>query len=206
MKRMYPLDAGVPTGQPTLIYITRPVPAHMELLSEHIKRHAESGQSDDYEYHIFFVPRKTIVCERVLEVRPEGKKSCFWSHWRFGLTLHACSYLLQSAGVYGDITAMRDVNLSLLPLDSDCMSMELELAFRDYRLVGDTTSIFYVAHSIMQLQFLFGIIPRIAGKGKMAKVGGVSPGAPGEKVRWTGEWSRVDCHHGVLRDGSPGFG
>lgn len=51
------------------------------------------------------------------------------------------------------------------------MSMELPESFRDCILHGDQTSLFYVAHALMQVQVLYGIIPRIVGKGDMAAVG-----------------------------------
>lgn len=47
--------------------------------------------------------------------------------------------------------------------------MELPNSFKDCHLFGDRTSLFYAAHALMQIQVIFGIIPRIVGKGESAK-------------------------------------
>ena len=61
-----------------------------------------------------------------------------------------------------------EFRMNIVPLDSDVMSMEAPGSFRDVHVFGDRTDLFYAAHAIMQLQVMFGMIPRIAGKGESA--------------------------------------
>lgn len=70
--------------------------------------------------------------------------------------------------MYGNCV-IGEFHLNLVPLDSDVMSMELPLSFKNCNLHGDQTSLFYAAHAIMQLQNLFGVIPRITGKGEASR-------------------------------------
>jgi hypothetical protein len=88
---------------------------------------------------IYFVPRRTMLCEKVLEDR----------------------------GVYGDVV-MGEFHLDLIPLDDDVVSMELHSVFREVFIDGDPTSLYYVAKALMKMQHLFGLIPNIKGKGDAA--------------------------------------
>ncbi len=54
-----------------------------------------------HDVAVFFVPRRSILCER----------------------------LLKSEGVYGDVT-VADIPLDWVPLDTDILSLELESTFR----------------------------------------------------------------------------
>jgi hypothetical protein len=63
-----------------------------------------------------------------------------------------------------------EYHLDLIPVDNDVLSMELPNSFREFAVDGDRTSLFYVAKALMKLQFLFGIIPNIQGKGEHAQV------------------------------------
>lgn len=98
-------------------------------------------QSDDMrEFSIFFTPRRTMVAERALK----------------------------ELGVYGSVR-ITEFQMNLVPLDSDLMSMELPTAFKNCNVHNDRTALFYAARALMQLQFLFGIIPRVTGKGEVIK-------------------------------------
>jgi hypothetical protein len=94
------------------------------------------------DFSIFFVPRKTLLCER----------------------------RLQDLGIRGSLTHIDDYGLEIFPVDSDILSMEHPSAFRECYLEGDSTSMFYAARAIMLLQTLYGIIPQIIGKGACARV------------------------------------
>lgn len=54
-------------------------------------------------------------------------------------------------------------------MDSDVMSMEQPQVFRECQLLNDRTALFQAARAIMQLQVVYGIIPRVTGKGEAAK-------------------------------------
>lgn len=128
----------VDTDINTVIFLTRPKPHLMERIAAVVKKHHQEGQRK--EYHVFFSPRKTLMCERILETE----------------------------GVLGDLT-LGEYQLDVLPFDSDLLSLESESSFRECNLDGDPTSLFYVARSIMKLQTVYGIIPQIVGKGAQAK-------------------------------------
>eukprot|EP00047_Mylnosiga_fluctuans_P018839 m.75588 g.75588 ORF g.75588 m.75588 type:complete len:592 (-) comp7825_c0_seq1:65-1840(-) len=78
----------------------------------------------------------------------------------------ACEQALSS--VHANLT-LAEYALHFVPLDSDVLSMELPLCYRDCALAGDRTDLHHTASALMQLQAIFGIIPRVAGKGDHAK-------------------------------------
>lgn len=95
----------------------------------------------DRSYYVHFVPRKTIGCERALE----------------------------REGVLGNILSIGEFPLQMVPLDSDLLTMNVPSAFRDVALYGDQTPLHVAARALLQLQVIYGIIPRICGKGAAAK-------------------------------------
>ena len=129
----------VDVGVRNVVYIVRPVLEHMKTIAAQI-RAAEAAGADS-SYYLLFTPRKTLICERVLE----------------------------EEGVLGDVTAW-EFALDLIPLDDDVLSLEMDGSFRECYLDGDRTSLFSVAQSIMKLQAMFGIIPQIMGAGPSAKL------------------------------------
>jgi len=140
VEKVYILQSGkLDTELKNLIYICRPRMIYMKYISDHIHQHKKENLKKDYS--VFFVPRRTIICEKILE----------------------------EEGVYGEIQ-LGEYNLDLIPFDDDLLSLELEYSFRELYLEGDRTSLFYVARSLMKLQTIFGVIPRIQGKGQCARL------------------------------------
>ncbi|RUP50376.1 vacuolar protein sorting 33-like protein A [Jimgerdemannia flammicorona] len=118
-----------------IIYVCRPKLKYMKYITEHIKANDKIG------YSIYFVPRRTMVCERVLE----------------------------DEGVLGDIT-IGDYAMDWIPFEDDLISMELDTGtWKELYLDGDLTSLYYAARSLMRLQSIYGLFPRIVGKGDCAK-------------------------------------
>ncbi|KAJ3126525.1 hypothetical protein HK098_007425 [Nowakowskiella sp. JEL0407] len=139
VEKIYHLQQSIVTECKALIYLCRPKIQNMKCIAENIRSHTQAGIK--LEYSLFFVPRRTMICERVLE----------------------------EEGVYGDIS-IGEYHLDIIPLDDDVISMELDNSFRELFLDGDTSAVYYVAKSIMKLQTLFGIIPRIVAKGNCSKL------------------------------------
>lgn len=138
--KMFPLEKGpLPEGCPPHIIYLMRPRAHMMQWVADQIKQHERS-GNHYDHYIFFTPRQTLVCERALK----------------------------DTGVYGNCV-IGEFHLNLVPLDSDVMSMELPLSFKNCNLHGDQTSLFYAAHAIMQLQNLFGVIPRITGKGEASR-------------------------------------
>ncbi|KJE88792.1 vacuolar protein sorting-associated protein 33A [Capsaspora owczarzaki ATCC 30864] len=139
VEKLFLLTSGrIDTEISNVIFITRPKALLMERIASVVRQHHNDGQRKDY--HVFFAPRKTLMCERILETE----------------------------GVLGDLV-LGEYQLDILPYDSDLLSLEMENSFRECNLDGDPTSLFYVARSIMKLQTVYGIIPQIVGKGPHAK-------------------------------------
>ncbi|ORX56806.1 Sec1-like protein [Hesseltinella vesiculosa] len=141
VEKIYHLDASpLDDDCPGIIYICRPKIEYMRYIANHIRQWTK--QSKKLDCWLFFVPERTLVCERVLE----------------------------EEGVKGDIT-IGNFAMDWIPYEDDLISMELEPStWKEIYLDGDTTSIYYAARSLMQLQSIYGLFPRIIGKGDGARL------------------------------------
>jgi len=121
------------TENTTVVYLVRPLLAHMDAIQSNILSDQKSGMSK--QYHLFFVPRRTMICERFLE----------------------------TAGVYGNIE-YEEYELDWIPIDDDTLTLQLDSSFRECFLLGDKSSLYYVARSMMRFQQLFGLISNLQGQ------------------------------------------
>ncbi|PQQ01802.1 vacuolar protein-sorting-associated protein 33 homolog [Prunus yedoensis var. nudiflora] len=55
---------------------------------------------------------------------------------------------------------------TFVPLDEDVLSFELDLAYKECLVDGDTSSLWHIAKAIHKLEFSFGVIPNVRAKGK----------------------------------------
>lgn len=133
------LDSDLETECDCIIYLCRPDPQHMYSIARHIKQHQQ--QSKRLNYWLYLCPRRTVVCERVLE----------------------------EEGVYGDLI-IGDCQLDLIPFDTDLLSFEYPNAFRELYLEGDYSCLAPIASYLMKLQAVYGIIPKIYAKGRYSKM------------------------------------
>mmetsp|Transcript_32390 Transcript_32390/g.84778 ORF Transcript_32390/g.84778 Transcript_32390/m.84778 type:complete len:593 (-) Transcript_32390:873-2651(-) len=97
-------------------------------------------EAEAVEGHILFTPSKTMVVEKALK----------------------------EFGIYGSCQ-LREFKLLMAPMDSDLISMEMPLSLKASTVYGDHTALHYAAEALMQMQYLYGIIPRVAGKGEAAR-------------------------------------
>lgn len=104
-----------------------------------IKRVRRESQID-HDFHIFWVPRRTLVSDQLLE----------------------------EAGVLGDVS-VAELPLKFFPLERDVLSLELDDAFQDLYLSKDVTPNYLLAKALMDVQQNHGLFPRIIGKGDNAK-------------------------------------
>jgi hypothetical protein len=111
----------------------------MKFIADQIKANARSNTK--FEYNLFFVPKRTLVCEIILE----------------------------ELGVFGDIT-IGEFHLDLCTLETDVLSLEMDKSFKEIVLDKDMSSIHNMANAIMKLQAIYGLIPKICGKGAAAQV------------------------------------
>ena len=116
------------------------LPLRADNFIDHIKRIQRETQIGGHEFSIFWVPRRTLVSEKILE----------------------------EAGVLGD-TSIAEFPLYFLPLERDLLSLELNESFGDLYLRKDPTPTFLLARALMLIQQKHGLFPRITGKGDNAK-------------------------------------
>ncbi|QCE08851.1 lysine-specific histone demethylase 1 [Vigna unguiculata] len=118
-----------------VVYLVHAQPKLMKFICSNI--HNDLSKGLQREYHVYFVPRRTVVCEKVLE---EEK-------------LHH----MVSIGEYP---------LYIVPMDEDVLSFELDLSYKECQVDGDTGSLWHIAKAIHKLEFSFGVIPNVRAKGK----------------------------------------
>jgi hypothetical protein len=92
------------TDSNTVVYMVRPHLSHMEAIASNIR--ADQAAGVNKQYHLLFVPRRTMICERFLE----------------------------SAGVYGSLE-YAEYELDWIPIDDDTITLQLDLCFRECFLV-----------------------------------------------------------------------
>uniref|UniRef100_A0A5B7BPV3 Vacuolar protein-sorting-associated protein 33 n=1 Tax=Davidia involucrata TaxID=16924 RepID=A0A5B7BPV3_DAVIN len=120
-----------------VIYLVRAELKLMQFISSHI--HNDTSKGLQREYFVYFVPRRAVACEKILE---EEKV-----------------HHLVTIGEYP---------LYIVPLDEDILSFELDLAYKECLVDGDTSSLWHMAKAIHKLEFSFGVIPNVRAKGKAA--------------------------------------
>jgi hypothetical protein len=91
-------------------------------------------------HQLYFVPRRSMICEKLLE----------------------------EEGVYGDVS-IGEYHLDAIPLEEDVISLEVDDAFRQLFVQGDVSVLYDTAKAILKLQTIYGVVPRIVGKGAMAQ-------------------------------------
>ncbi|XP_031836624.1 vacuolar protein sorting-associated protein 33A [Nomia melanderi] len=139
--KMYPLCGGklsIPSNITNIIFISRPQLNLMDLIAENV--HGEEGKRPRKEFHLFFVPRKSLLCQKKL----------------------------QNRGVFGSFTLIEEFKCDLFPFDNDLLSMELSGAFKEFHLENDPTCLYQVAQAIHSLQGIYGKIPKVTGRGPAA--------------------------------------
>ncbi|EWC45251.1 hypothetical protein DRE_05978 [Drechslerella stenobrocha 248] len=122
-----------------ILYIARCTAKNAYSIASQIKN-APRIPGQDFEHSLFFVPRRTPLCDRILE----------------------------DEGVFGDVT-INEYPLYFIPLEPDVLSLELDDAFEDLYLHKTYTSIFNSAKALMLLQQQYGLFPRITGQGNKGK-------------------------------------
>ncbi|KAL5545069.1 hypothetical protein UlMin_008853 [Ulmus minor] len=125
----------IQTDAAKVVYLVRSQLNLMKFISSHV--HSDISNGLQREYHVYFVPRRAVGCEKILE---EEKV-----------------HHLLSVGEYP---------LYIVPLDEDILSFELDLAYKECQVDGDTSSLWHIAKAIRKLESSFGVIPNVRAKGK----------------------------------------
>ncbi|KAG8936355.1 hypothetical protein FRC02_002948 [Tulasnella sp. 418] len=131
-------DVSLNVTTTNVVYLCRPHIKWMKIIANQIKGLASS--TSPHTYTLVLVPRRTTLCDRVLE----------------------------EEGVFGEVT-ISSYKLEFIPLEDDLVSLEYENTFREIFMEGDETSIYYAAQALITIQQAYGVFPRILGKGDAAK-------------------------------------
>ncbi|KAK9915301.1 hypothetical protein WJX75_007269 [Coccomyxa subellipsoidea] len=126
-------------GVRNVIYLVRASIENAKQIAEQIKETNRVRAAAGFEYAVYFLPRRTIACERIF----------------------------QEEGVYGDIVA-GEFPLGFIPFDYDLLSLELGTAYRELVAEGDRSSLYGVARALTRLQALYGGAAMLKGKGPAA--------------------------------------
>ncbi|KAK4835833.1 hypothetical protein QYF36_015086 [Acer negundo] len=118
-----------------VVYFVHPEFNSMRFISFHI--HDDASKGLQREYFLYFVPRRSVACEKILEEEQVHN--------------------LMTIGEYP---------LYMVPLDEDVLSFELDLALKEWQVDGDASSLWHIAKAIHKLEFTFGLIPNVRAKGK----------------------------------------
>ena len=127
----------------SIIYFIRPQLRLAEQVAAQVRAIEKSRSRGEppKQYTLFFVPRRSMLCEKVLE----------------------------DEGVYGLLT-IRECALELFVLEDDVLSLEQPSSFRDCFLDRDRSVIHTCAAALARLQAVFGTIPTVRGKGECAQL------------------------------------
>ncbi|XP_075625468.1 vacuolar protein sorting-associated protein 33A isoform X2 [Balearica regulorum gibbericeps] len=142
VEKMFTLKPGrLPQADvKNIIFFVRPKLELMDIITDNVLRE-DRGRSPQRDFHILFVPRRSLLCEQ----------------W------------LKEQGVLGSFIHREQYSLDLIPFDGDLLSMESESTFKECYLESDQTSLYHAAKGLMTLQALYGTIPQIFGKGECAR-------------------------------------
>ena len=101
-----------------------------------------NGPQTDREFYVLFVPRRTIECDE----------------------------MLIESGMFSEINKsnIAEINMDLVPLDEDLLSLEEPNNFKHHLLEDDDTYKVYAQYSIHRLESIYGKIPHKFGIGPAA--------------------------------------
>jgi len=140
--------APLETECKSIVYFVRPELRQVEHVVAHLKQLGGLKQRDAagkgravprHSFTLFFVPRRSLVCEKVLE----------------------------DEGVY-PLLEIREFAIGFLALEDDVLSLE-QPCFADCFLRQDHSVLHTAAAAIAKLEMLFGTIPSIKAKGSCAQ-------------------------------------
>ena len=143
--QMFQLRMGQlpPINTDNVVYVMRAELSLIDMVADNLfyDEKERKREKKNHKMHILFMPRGSQICEKKLG----------------------------DLGVRGNVETISEYQVEMYPFDSDVISMELPLSFKDIYIDNDTSSLFHVATALMKLQALFGVIPFIYGQGRAAK-------------------------------------
>lgn len=128
--------------------------------------------SGDHE-HVMFITKSSIKNTDILadfilnEMRARSKKT----YQLIAVPRHklVCQRRLEEKNVDNKITSIDEFNFDIIAYDSDLLSLERPECYAECLLKRDSSGLHMLANAIMTLQAVYGVIPRISGKGTAAR-------------------------------------
>jgi len=140
VKAFYLLGSGLNWDDvDSVVYLARPTLTNANQIVHDIKTYKEIPGVRPVKFGAFFVPSITALVARVLE---------------------------QAEQLVGLETG--EFPCYMIPFESDVLSMELPLTFRQCFVDGDVAPLTDIANALLELQSTYGTIPLIKGKGAAA--------------------------------------
>ncbi|VDK38517.1 unnamed protein product [Dibothriocephalus latus] len=113
------------------------------------------------------IVRNFLKQESSVKNSPPPRDYCIIAIPSFSLV---CRTFLKEMQVYDKLAAIYELPLTLLPIDTDLLSMEDPECFADFALRDKETCLFNLARGLIKFQAVFGLFPRIRAKGPKAKM------------------------------------
>ena len=121
----------------TVIFICRPQPELVKQIAHQMRSIIGQGLQRGKTFAVYFVPAPTFICTQILR------------EWH----------------VFEDFAVIGSMDVDLIPIDEDILSLELPSSFKDCFLAKNKSVLVEVARSIMKLQELYGCISVLQSKG-----------------------------------------
>ena len=109
-------------------------------MSERVVVEGSGERQQERQYFVYVAPRKSIMCERVLE----------------------------DEGVFGRVR-MGEFPFDWIPLEGDLLSLELENSFHQLFVKGNESCLHDLARGLVKIQAILGPAQRISGRGCFSK-------------------------------------
>ncbi|KAK5088472.1 Vacuolar protein-sorting-associated protein 33 [Lithohypha guttulata] len=141
VEKVFVLENGnTDASQRNVVYIADGEnPTKVQAVAAQIKQLQRNGNVE-HEVTIIWVPRRTLVSNKILE----------------------------DEGILGDVN-IQELQIFFLPLEADLLSLEQSNGFHDLYLYGNRGPIHLASRALMQIQQRHGLFPRILGKGDNAR-------------------------------------
>ena len=152
-----------------ILYFVRPEPTQISKLSDLIKKyhktHLLQKTNQPLFHRVLFIPNYTSICEQILietGILSADK----------GQTKMAIPNNIDSVSSKGPINTLsiHDLQLDLIPLDKDIVSLEMPNIIKEAYIDNCPSSkITSLSRSMLRLQDVIGTIPKIQGMGHLAE-------------------------------------